>query len=327
MDPSSRALLRGPEDGPSLESSEGRLPVRHRWFLVMSGVIGICMAGLILSPRLVPSTFVHDEEAIAMAHSDQLTGMMLFQFNPHWECFKPQNAEGCGRHAMALVTELLQRHDVDLANVVELPESYKPPKGWSMNCRPGGGGETTCIIWRSNRWEVIGPSTECWFGRGRSCNVMTFEHVASKFKVTLAGAHFPHGAGTSWYSEFMGILGMNLHKSKNVTEKVIILADSNAGLHQKSDFSILTETGVLLPNVKAPQMWYSYRTCCNNIGYHGFFDRIIANFGSKLELVKDEVYEKQSNGYKSTPAFARVNLPNSGTWGEYHQPILGYLSL
>ena len=23
------------------------------------------------------------------------------------------------------------------------------------------------------------------------------------------------------------------------------------------------------------------RTCCNNIGYHGFFDRIIANFGSK----------------------------------------------
>eukprot|EP00435_Cladocopium_sp_Y103_P012135 s282_g3.t1 len=60
MDPSSRALLRGPEDGPSLESSEGRLPVRHRWFLVMSGVIGICMAGLILSPRLVPSTFVHD---------------------------------------------------------------------------------------------------------------------------------------------------------------------------------------------------------------------------------------------------------------------------
>eukprot|EP00435_Cladocopium_sp_Y103_P009738 s282_g2.t1 len=281
-----------------------------------------------------------EEEAIAMAHSDQLTGMMLFQFNPHlgrhWECFKPQNAEGCGRHAMALVTELLQRHDVDLANVVELPESYKPPKGWSMNCRPGGGGETTCIIWRSNRWEVIGPSTECWFGRGRSCNVMmlgyawavsvlaaTFEHVASKFKVTLAGAHFPHGAGTSWYSEFMGILGMNLHKSKNVTEKVIILADSNAGLHQKSDFSILTETGVLLPNVKAPQMW----TCCNNIGYHGFFDRIIANFGSKLELVKDEVYEKQSNGYKSTPAFARVNLPNSGTWGEYHQPILGYLSL
>ena len=62
-----------------------------------------------------------------------------------------------------------------------------------------------------------------------------------------------------WYSEFLGILGMNLHKSKNVTEKaqpslsqlnmaglkmstvgrwtwhqVIILADSNAGLHQKS---------------------------------------------------------------------------------------------
>lgn len=26
---------------------------------------------------------------------------------------------------MALVTELLQRHNVDLANVVELPESYK----------------------------------------------------------------------------------------------------------------------------------------------------------------------------------------------------------
>ena len=26
-------------------------------------------------------------------------------------------------------------------------------------------------------------------------------------------------------------------------------------------------------------------------------------------------------------AFARVNLPKSGTWGEYHQPILGYLSL
>lgn len=313
MDPSSRGLLRGPEDEPSLES-EG-LPVRHRWFLVISGVMGICMACLILSPRLIHRTFVHDEEAIAMAHSDQLKGMMLFQFNPHWECFKPQNAEGCGRQAMALVTELLQRHNVDLANVVELPESYKPPKGWSMNCRPGGGGDTTCIIWRSNKWEVIGPSTECWFGRGRSCNVMTFEHVATKFKVSLAGAHFPHGAGTSWYSEFLGILGMNLHKSKNVTEKVIILADSNAGLHQKSDFSILTETGVLLPHVKAPQMWYSYRTCCNNIGYHGFFDRIIANFGSKLELVKDEVYEKQSNGYKSTPAFARVNLPKSGTWG------------
>lgn len=31
----------------------------------------------------------------------------------------------CGRQAMALVTELLQRHNVDLANVVELPESYK----------------------------------------------------------------------------------------------------------------------------------------------------------------------------------------------------------
>lgn len=26
-------------------------------------------------------------------------------------------------------------------------------------------------------------------------------------------------------------------------------------------------------------------------------------------------------------AFAPVNLPKSGTWGEYHQPILGYLSL
>jgi len=253
--------------------------------------------------------------------------MMLLQFNPHWECFKPPNDKKCGGAALALVTQLLQRHDVDFANIVELPNWYKPPKGWAMNCRDGGGGETTCIIWKSNAWEAIAPNTECWFGRGRSCNVMTFAHLASKLKVTVAGAHFPHGAGTSWYNEYLGVLRMNLAKSKSVTDKVILLADSNAGLHQMEDYTLLTNTGVLLPNVKPPQMWYSYRTCCNNIGYHGFFDRIVSNFGTHLGLVEDDAYKKQSNGYKATPFFAKVNLPNTATWGEFHQPILGYLSL
>ena len=54
------------------------------------------------------------------------------------------NCVRCGTPVMSLITKLLERHDVDFANVVELPESYQPPDGWSMHCRPGGGGDTTC---------------------------------------------------------------------------------------------------------------------------------------------------------------------------------------
>lgn len=33
-----------------------------------------------------------------------------------------------------------------------------------------------------------------------------------------------------------------------------------------------------------PTCWdrQQHRTCCNNIGYHGFFDRIVSNFGTHL---------------------------------------------
>lgn len=70
----------------------------------------------------------------------------------------------------------------------------------------------------------------------------------SGMKLTIVGAHFPHGAETGddgacwkycstwrgWYGEYLGVLRYNVAMSRKVTEKVVLLADSNAGLHQKS---------------------------------------------------------------------------------------------
>eukprot|EP00439_Symbiodinium_sp_Y106_P019948 s2049_g2.t1 len=197
---------------------------------------------------------VRGHKANTSAHNS--TALTMLQFNPHWECFIPANMETCGRNVFGLIDRLLQNHSTDFANIIEpwlfgsdlsgpylvllpaaeLPSSYRPPKGWQMACRKGGGGDTACILWRSLVWEVVQPHTECWWGNGRACNIMTFQNVrVSDLKVTVLGAHFPHGAGSGFYQDFVGTLRWNLKKSKNTTDKVILLADSNAGLHEKSD--------------------------------------------------------------------------------------------
>ncbi|CAJ1423919.1 unnamed protein product [Effrenium voratum] len=156
---------------------------------------------------------------------------------------------------------------------------------------------------------------------------MTFNNPNLTLKVSVAGAHFPHGVDTGWYSEFLGVLRYNLEKSKSVTDKVIMLVDSNAGLHQEPDTQMLQKIGALSPHTSQPEMWYKYRTCCNNIGYHLFYDRVAANFGTHLDQVKDAYYGKQSADFHTTPWFAKVAKPNSAAAGEYHQPLMARLSL
>jgi len=312
------------EEGLPDSTAQDYILTRYRWLLI--GVLSLCtlaLGGFLMRP--IRPIDLDQAEVISLA--TQVKGMTLLQFNPHWECFSPVNLQSCGNQAFGVISGLLQRHQVDFANIVELPTSYQPPKGWAMSCRPGGGGDTTCLIWKADTWEVIGPGTECWFGRGRACAVMTFQHLGTDLKVTVAGAHFPHGAETGWYSEFLGVLHFNLDKSRNVTDKVVVLADSNAGIHQKSDISLQAGMGTLRPHVKAPTVFYKYRTCCNNVGYRGFFDRILANFGSSLALIEDGPYQGQSGGYTMTPAFARISLPSGAAAGEFHHPVLARLNL
>lgn len=256
------------------------------------------------------------------------TALTMLQFNPHWECFIPVNMGTCGRNVFGLIDRLLQNHSTDFANIIELPSSYRPPKGWQMACRKGGGGDTACILWRSLVWEVVQPHTECWWGNGRACNIMTFQNVRVRdLKVTVLGAHFPHGAGSGFYQDFVGTLRWNLKKSKNTTDKVILLADSNAGLHEKSDVGILEDLALLPPHTRVPTLWYDYRTCCYNIGFRAFFDRVGANFGKKLDLIRDDEYRALSGDFRHAPPFAQVNFPNSNALGAFHHPILAHLVL
>ncbi|CAJ1375769.1 unnamed protein product [Effrenium voratum] len=313
-------LLESDDERSSWGSMPGRVVCPAAAVLMLLGT------ALVVAPQRM-KTIRGSAVGYSADYADQAPQIMLLQFNPHWECFKGPNMEQCGNAVYGMVTRLLNQYQVDFANIVELPPTYKPPEGWAMNCRPGGGGETSCIIWRNSSWEVIEPKTDCWFGRGRACNVMTFNNPNLTLKVSVAGAHFPHGVDTGWYSEFLGVLRYNLEKSKSVTDKVIMLVDSNAGLHQEPDTQMLQKIGALSPHTSQPEMWYKYRTCCNNIGYHLFYDRVAANFGTHLDQVKDAYYGKQSADFHTTPWFAKVAKPNSAAAGEYHQPLMARLSL
>jgi len=257
--------------------------------------------------------------------SESVEHLMLLQFNPHWECFESYNHGKCGIEIYKTITRFLHDHDIDFANIVDLPAEYRPPEGWKMNCNDGGGGDADCIIWKQTRWSWISPITNCYFGHGRACNVMTFERLGSHGDVvTVAGGHLPHGSRTSWYYEFLETVRQAIAASREVTRRVVLLADANAGLHEKSDEDLLMDLGV--GSRAMPRLWYNYRTCCNDNGFDGFFDRIAANFGKGLDLVKDSLYEELSQDYTTAPQFAWIEKP-SGQWGAFHQPVIARLEL
>lgn len=253
----------------------------------------------------------------------------LLQFNPHWECFKGANYHKCGLHVFDLITRFLYTHDVDFANIVMFPESYRPPDGWSIKCRSGGGGDTDCIIWKSKTWEQANPKVDCWYGHGRACNVMTFQRHDRDFdKVTVVGAHFPHAPGTQWYEDYLGQLRRSVLESSTVNQRVVLMADSNAGLKQMADRTLMEGIGALSQDKSFHSLWYDYRTCCYDNGFYAFFDRVAANFGRKLEVIKDEEYQAQSQNYLKAPAFAEVTK-YPGTWipGAFHQPVLARVTV
>lgn len=262
--------------------------------------------------------------------------LMLMQFNPHWECFKTEmNMNKCGKHVLPLVTRFLQDYDIDFAHIIEFASWYKPPDGWTMRCENGDGGEVGCMIWKSSRWAQIFPKLHCFFGYGRACNVMTFQKLSQPGEaVTIAGAHYPHFFTPDLRYRFQQTLHDAVARSRNVTSRVVLLADANARISEQSDEALLQDIGALDAGSHASSRswlrnpWYQYRTCCYNIGYWRTYDRIAANFGDRPRLVKDEEYRRASKDYSEAPEFAHIGKPI--TWakeaGAYHHPIIAELT-
>eukprot|EP00930_Biecheleria_cincta_P029186 TRINITY_DN20311_c0_g1_i1.p1 TRINITY_DN20311_c0_g1~~TRINITY_DN20311_c0_g1_i1.p1 ORF type:complete len:358 (-),score=44.91 TRINITY_DN20311_c0_g1_i1:473-1546(-) len=333
--------------------SSGRLwkPAAALTALVSIALLAFCSGGLATPAkhmrRVVAGSATHmarhseaadlqlyDDKAVSSnslnsTEVDASETITLLQFNPHWECFKDANYHKCGLQVFQLITRFLQEHDVDFANLVMFAKWYSPPDGWGMKCWSGGGGDTDCIIWKSKSWEQISPKVDCWYGHGRACNVMTFQRLdRPDDKVTVVGAHFPHAPGGKWYGDYLGELRQSSSlATQTVTKRVIVLADSNAGLKQMPDRTLLEGIGALSQGQTFHGLWYAYRTCCYDMGYQGFFDRIAANFGQKLEVVKDSDYRRQSQNYLHAPAFAQVTKPGTVSPGAFHHPVLARLTL
>ncbi|CAJ1423936.1 unnamed protein product [Effrenium voratum] len=179
-------LLESDDERSSWGSMPGRVVCPAAAVLMLLGT------ALVVAPQRM-KTIRGSAVGYSADYADQAPQIMLLQFNPHWECFKGPNMEQCGNAVYGMVTRLLNQYQVDFANIVELPPTYKcllfsgmigvrplhisacsarlcrmpvrllslhifrltgvgriallrPPEGWAMNCRPGGGGETSCAL-------------------------------------------------------------------------------------------------------------------------------------------------------------------------------------
>lgn len=244
--------------------------------------------------------------------------LSLFQWNPHWQCFRNSC---CYNEAISYINNNLSLRKVDFANIIELEDSnYQPPSGYRIiiaHCGSGSihSGDVTTLIYNSNQWRPMGnahkfcinPSGTVTEGRAgpRPTVIQQFSSIHDpSFSVYVVGSHFTHDRDT--YVQ-------GLHQAFNTVgitnqSRVVMMADTNQ--HGSSSALITDILGSSPPTVQATSI---SGTCCYS-GFHLPYDRIISTFGSHMSTF--------------APSFNQVirNTVSGCDYGEMHLPVFGVLS-
>lgn len=265
----------------------------------------------------------------------------LLHWNPHYECFIKNccvAADSCPAAVIGRINLLLSQESIDFASLVMFEtKTYQPPKPYrEINAYPSGqcGMDSTSILYNSAKWV---PDEHmfyvCLKPKDRMTIIQKFKSVTNPaFSVWVVAAHFGHDQHGQFDPPELNFLHEYLYVNPDGPQigkgdNLVFMADTNAGSatgNQSNQYILQTILGGPRRVVGSEP----FQTCCYNDQKDGQWspfqfssDRIIANFGNRMETVRTG---SSDPGLSAQEWAKSVNIPDACYKGSCKgSPIIG----